>query len=399
MVIFDAENIKSKTDAKAGQFSGWFFLFDSSGYERICTPFSYTAGLVASYIYNWNNVPKIYPQGSYIMNPTASIIRASDSANIPAKSIEISLDWNSWCWRISFELLGKDNLALIKPSASVPVEIIATINGYIWHFYVERWNETYSFNSNSFTVSGRSIAAELDDPYSTVQDNYQTSDVSAHQLADTLLQNTGWITDWQAVDWLIKGGSYSSRETPIRAVLQIAKAEDCIVYADAATKVIHIAKRFKINSWDFGGATPDVAVPASSTISISQEFNPQILYNGIRLRGNSSGALEALVQRTGTNGVPAMQQVVNPLFTDTAVLQERGRIELCKGNGAYYKSTLLLPLFPSGGTVGLVNLGDILQYTLNGISYKAVVSAVRVSAYFSDKGIKTGQAVEVIRWV
>ncbi len=398
MAIFDAENIKIESTSNADQFSGWFFVFDSSGYEHICKPFSYTAGLVASYVYNWHQVPRIYPKGSYMINAAANIKRASDNTNIPAKSISIGLDWNSWCQSLDFELLGIDNLPLIKPTGSVPVEVIAEINGYQWHFYVERWNETYSFNSNSFSVSGRGIAAELDTPYSLVQDNYQTADISAHQLADTLLQSTGWITDWQALDWLIKGGAYSARETPIRAVLQIAKAQDCIAYADPAAKIIHILNRFKISSWNLTGSTPDAQIPAESTISISQEFNPQVKYNGVRLRGDSSGALEALIEITGTNGVPAVSQIINPLFTDTVVLQERGRIELCKNTGAYYKSTLAVPLFPAGGSVGLLNLGSILQYTLNGISYKGIVTAVRANADFSKQGIKTGQIVEVIRW-
>ncbi len=397
MITFTTQDIKTDSKIKANTETGWVFAFRSNNYDMVCEKWSYTAGIVHNYIYKWHNVSNIWPKRSYIMTATANIKRASDNINIPASQISISLDWNSWCWQISFQLLGRNNLDYIKPQNGQPSELIATINGYSWHFFVERWNEVYSFGSNSFLVQGRGLIAELDEPYYAKKDYFFSSDTSAKQLIEEILQNTGWTLDWQIVDWIIKGGAFSIYATPIRAILRIVQAQDAILFGDANEKKIHIFKRFKVSSWNMAGATPNVSVPEHAVLSLSQEFVPQISYLGCRLQGTTAGGVAALVKRAGTNGAPCFDQITDDLFTDTTLLIERGRTELSKRSGPYYKSNIVIPLTLEEG-IGLLNIGDILQFSLDGEAHKGIVTAIKIDATIGED-IKIGQMLEVLRWV
>ena len=392
--VFFTTQLISKATVKKKKTGIVNFNFDSSQYPIVCHNW-YPYHATDNYIYTWNNVPQIIKKEVYTVNNNISIKRVSDGADIPATSVNIQLDWNSFCWGLSFELLGKNNLNLIKPQNGSPTEVEVNVNGYIWHFYVESWNEQASFNSNTYTVSGRSIVSELDAPYTTKQAYSNSDDVSAKQMCETILQNTGWTLDWQIEDWLIKSGAFSIIETPIRAVLAITKTQKAVVYADKKDKVLHVKKRYKVKTWNLSGATPDIVVPENVILSLSAQYIPQIKYNGIYLVGTSKNGVTGLVKVSGTDGTPTMEQVSDALFTDTTVLQERGIVELCEGNGPYYKKTIAMPIMDNN----LVDLADIVQITVDGIAYKVIATAITISANRNENGnISAAQTLEVLQW-
>ncbi len=396
MIEFIPSAIEAKSTSIAKIYTGWWlFAFSKEKYYITChTP--YIAGAVHNYIYRWNNVNHILPKRSYMMNPSAIITK--DNNEIPVSQITLQIDWNSWCWFITFQLLGKTNLQLIRPSNNVPVELKATINDHEFNFYVEKWNESYSFGNQSFTVQGRGLIAELDEPYFPQQNYYFDSDQSAKQIVETILDNTGWEINWRIEDWLIKAKAFSFRGTPIRAIQRIVQAQDGIIYPDRKTKTLHVLKKFKVNSWNLAGATPDVIIPQDVTISLSQEFVPQISYFGCILYGTGTNNVGALVKRAGTNGQPCLNQITDDLFTDTAIVNERGRIELCKYAGPYYRSTILLPLFPKN-ELAFIDIGSILQYSIDNESMKGIVTGIQVRADWTEQGLLTFYTLEVLRWL
>jgi len=402
MADFNAQKLQAKAKINSPLGLAWIgfnFWFDPKEYVYLCSDWPYPTGYRHGQIYNWHNVKRIPSQGVYVMENTVSIKRVSDNAVIPAKSIDISLNWCNWCWSLSFEV-GKKGLALIKPTINpttgiMPTEIEININGYIWRFYVERWNETRSFASDSFTVSGRGITAELDEPYALKQTYLNEEDTSAKQLAENILANTGWTLDWQIEDWLIKANAFSLRDTPIRALARIAQAQDAIMFGDMKEKVIHFMKRYKVKTWNLAGAVPDKSIPPSVMKTLSQQFIPQPVYNGVYVVGTSQHGVSALVKKAGTNGEPLLEQITDDLFTDTIVVLERGKNALCMGNGPFYKTSIILPLFD----IGLLRLGEIIEMEIDGQATKGIVSAVRVMAEREENGVlKTAQTVEVVRW-
>ena len=390
--LFESKNIKSRQTIK-NTIKPIAINFLSDNYPLVCGRW-YPKHARDSYIYTWDKVPKFERKEVYVVKNDIKIIRASDNAPIPAKSISIRLDWNSFCHGVSFEAIGKDTLNLIKPQGGQPVLAQANINGHIFNFYIERWNEQKSFGSDTYSVEGRGVVSELDEPYEIKQAYNNDSDVSAKQLCESILENTGWTIDWQIQDWIIKSGAFSVFDTPIRAILRIASAYNAIAYADAEEKTIRIKERFKVKSWNLSGATPDLVVPDDAILTLSQQYIPQKVYNGVYVVGTSKNGVGAFVKRTGTDGTPTMEQVQDDLFTDTIVVMQRGTTELCFRAGAYYKATIAIPILEQ-----TAQLGDIIEYKVDGVSTKAIVTATNTNAARNDDGsISASQTLEVIRW-
>lgn len=367
--------------------------FLSSKYPLVCVRW-YPRHARDSYIYTWDKVPKFERKEVYIVRNDIQIIRLSDNTPIPARSISIALDWNNFCYGVSFEAIGKDTLDIIKPQDGTPVLAQATINGHDFKFYIERWNEQKTFGSDTYTVEARGLVCELDEPYEVKQAYSNDSDVSAHQLCETILQNTDWTIDWQIQDWLIKAGAFSLFDTPIRAVLRIVSAYGAMAYADSKDKILHIRERFKVKSWNLSGATPDLSVPADVILTLSQQYVPQKTYNGVYVVGTSKNGVGAFVKRAGTNGIPTLPQVQDDLFTDTTVALQRGITELCYKAGPFYKSTIAIPVLEQ-----LAKLGDVIEYSIDGISQKGFVTAINLNASRDNDGtIIANQTLEVVRW-
>jgi len=367
--------------------------FLSSKYPLVCKNW-YPEHARDNYIYTWDKIPKFEKKEVYVVQNSIEIKRVSDNAPIPAESISIRLDWNSFCWGVSFEAIGKDALDLIKPQEEQPVLAEATINEHNFQFYIERWNEQKTFGSDTYSVEARGMICELDEPYEVKQTYNNDGDTSAKQLCESILENTGWTIDWQIQDWLIKDGAFSIFETPIRAILRIISAYNAIAYGDAQNKILHVKERFKVKSWNLSGATPDLVVPSDAMLTLSQQYVPQKTYNGIYVIGTSKNAVGAFVKRSGTDGTPTMEQVQDDLFTDTVIALQRGTTELCFKAGAYYKTTIVIPVLQQIG-----ELGDIIEYSADGISNKAIVTAISINAQRKGDGSTiASQTMEVLRW-
>ena len=389
MTTFTLQNLNSSTISKTKTDVWWDFKFKSNDYGILCEKWSYTAGVVHSYIYTWDKVDKIQKKGVYIVNNNISVKRMSDGVSVPVKGISLGIDWNSYCYSASLSVVGKEAVDLIAAQ-----KLEANINGHIFRFFIEQWNEQINFLGSEASANGRSLLSELDEPSATKQVFSSDSDVSAKQMCETILENTGWALDWQIDDWLIKSNSLSIYDTPIRAVIRIAKTSGAIIHDDGKEKVIHIKPRYKVKTWNLSGATPDISIPSSIITTVSNSITRQPVYNGVYVIGTTKNGVAEFVKRSGTNGVPTAEQVSDDLITDTVVAINRGIAELCAKNGDYYTTTITMPVMDD-----LVNLGDILEVNIKGNTIKAIATAVKIMAAKDRDGtIAAQQVVEVVRW-
>jgi hypothetical protein len=333
-------------------------------------------------------------KGAYAM-----LKRASDNAVIKTKSIELSLDWDSWCWSFKADIVGSDALELVKPDPT-PVECIATVNGHIWRVIVEEWNEQHSFASHSFVITGRSTGALLDDPY-TLAAIYRnsSSSISARQQIEQILQPFGYTVQWEGVtDWLIAKDALSINATPAKAVSEIAGVVGAIAFDHQSDPRIIIRPRHKFKSWFWAGSTPDVSIPEQATLSLSGRYIPPMDVNGIYVSGTAAGAAGALVRVTGTAGDKLLPDVSHALFTDPAACLQRGIYELSAHRTAMIRYTIALPLFSPGSQpqIGVLLPGTFIEFFHNGRPRKGPVAGVTVAADTLENGtIVTRQTIEV----
>ncbi len=389
MITLAVQNINSGVISKTRTDVGWAFKFRSADNGILCEKWSYTAGVVHSYIYTWDKVDKIQKKGVYVVNNNISVKRTSDGVSVPVKNISFGIDWNSYCYSASISVVGSDAVSLIAAQ-----ELEADINGHIFRFFVEQWNEQINFLGSEASASGRSLLSEMDEPTALKQAYLNNTDVSAKQQAETILENTGWTLDWQIDDWLIKANAFSVYDTPIRAITKIISAAGSLIYDDAQDKIIHIKPRYKVKTWNLSGATPDIVVPSSVLTTVSNSITKQPVYNGVYVIGTSKNGVAEFVKRAGTNGLPTAEQVAGDLITDTVVAINRGTAELCAKNGDYYTTTITMPVM-----LQLVSLGDILEINIKGNTIKAIATAVKImAARDADGTIGAQQVVEVIRW-
>ena len=73
------------------------------------------------------------------------------------KSIQISIDSDSWAWGFSAGLPYRA-LEMVEPTAQGPVTIEITINGIVWVMIVEGLDIRREFGKEDLTIQGRSQA-------------------------------------------------------------------------------------------------------------------------------------------------------------------------------------------------------------------------------------------------
>lgn len=325
------------------------------------------------------------------------LTRISDGALIETSQITLSLDWDSWCWKFSAEVVGRDSLDLVSPARNGgPVECEVNINGHRWYVIVEEWNEQLSFNRRSYTVQGRSNAAMLDEPYMLPQIyRNDSAAITARQQVEAILRPYGWTVQWEIDDWLIAQDALSIEATPIKAVAEIARTVGgCLFDKDSAK--IAIRKRCPYKSWHWAGSTPNVSIPESVLLSLSGQYIPALDVNGIYIAGTGPGARGVLVKLAGTAGDKLLPGVQGDLFTDEVACIARGIYELSMHVTPMVRRTVTMPLFQAGSNIGLLVPGDFVEITVSGQPEKGVIAGTSVTAAVQGDGaVAAWQAVEI----
>lgn len=352
---------------------------------------------------NWarDGVPKITPWGAednppgsggdpliipiqqvYIVIHNITVIRQSDSFEIDAESVNLSLNTESWAWGFSAVLLGKDALDAVMPSAQgEPVILEVSINGTTWQVMVEDWVENREFGKRSVSVKGRGISAELASPYELPGSGVETSARTIQQLMDERLPlGSGWSLVWHPglQDWLIPAGAYSWQDkSPIGAIYDIASSVGMVVVPNTNSRTLAIQPRYTIMPWDFAGASPDVVIPDAAILTLQRQQAIQTQANAVYVHGDETGGIAARVYLDGSAGDKLASTHNSKLITHTDGAIVCGSRFLAKH---YQQPEVRAVTMTMGGAVPLGEIGQLLQIDVGVDTHRGIVNSVALGA-------------------
>lgn len=329
----------------------------------------------------------------YIVSNTISIVRLPDRTPIPAHSVSLQIDVDSWAWGMSATLADRASLALVEPGASGPVEIEISLNGHIWVAMVEGYSESREFANSGVQISGRSLSAWLAAPYAPARSRLESSPYTANQLADSELFNTGFNLTWDAPDWQVPGGVFSyDSKTAMEAIATVASAAGYVIQPAMASKTLTIQPRYPSSPWDWATATPAATVPESMIFRSSLRWEPKPDYNAVWVAGQSQGVM-VNVKRIGSAGDLAAPMVVDPLITDVPAGREHGR-NLLSDTGKQATISIEIPLFATAP--GLLTPGKLVEVQTTAGNWRGQVMGVSVEAAWNET-LDITQSVEIER--
>lgn len=290
-----------------------------------------------------------------------------------------------------------------------PLEIEVEINGLSFLVIMEQWTEDQNFGADgkrdTFRIRGRSISAELDEPFSAARSRLETETKTAIQLMQQELPVDGsWtlVTDPAWNDYTVPGGSWSYTDlTPIRAISRIAAATGAVVQQVPGERTLRIVPRYTVDPWNQATATPDVEIDFGMIRNVSGEFRPVALANGVYVAGETSGGVLVQATRTGTSGAPWLDIVTDSLITDPQAGLLRARAELgATGKRKIYQFELPL-MTGNAGDPGLIQTGAVV-HTIEDVStfWNGQATAWSLSGRWSDAaGLEIWQNVTVERYM
>src|SRR5690606_38121477 len=159
-----------------------------------------------------------------------------DRTPLPVLSVSLQGELGSWAWTFTAPM-ARAGLALLDDGTDAPTEIEVTINGHVWTFIVDGYDDNRRFASNTCTLRGRSRSALLSEPHAARRTYTESADRQASQLADQELAGSGWTLLWDAPDWLVPAGAFSYQDlSPLDAVAAVANSIGAAVLSAPADK-------------------------------------------------------------------------------------------------------------------------------------------------------------------
>ncbi len=317
-------------------------------------------------------------QRSYIVQNDVTLTRVSDSLELPALTLQLSIDADSWVWGFSASLPGSA-LDDVVGAAGSPVELAATINGIVFRLLAERVARSRSFGKSDISISGRGIAAALDAPYAALASYYSAPAITAQQAAEAAITSlaapAGWSLDWQITDWLLPAGLWSHQGSPISAVNRIAAAAGAYVQADPLAKVLHVLPRYPIAPWAWAAATPDYEIPSAVAVTEAIEWQDKPVYDVVYVSGQAGGVL-GRVLRTGEAGTLPAQMVTDNLITHTDAARQRG-LSILADTGRQTRVSLSMPILPLSG---IIQPGALVEYVDGATTRLGLARSIQISA-------------------
>ena len=324
---------------------------------------------------------------SYRVTNTASLVRDSDGADIACSSITLRLDNEAWSWSLSASLLGSEAMERVPvPPAAVRV----AVNGYEWRMVVDDISFSRSFGAHGASISGRSLAARLADPYARARDYSETQIRTAQQLALQELP-AGWTLDWQITDWTVPARTFRyTGLTPLESIKRVVKAAGGWLYADRFAQTLHAVPKWpqKPWAWDF---VPDMSLPSSYALKETRQAQLGTAYDAIMVCGGINNGLAVLVTRAGQPGSDPAASVTDSLITDLEPAKARAVQELADG-WPLRQYSISLPLQAPPAGAGLIMPGTTLDFVDGADGWRGLVVGTSVSV----SSIDVTQDLEII---
>jgi hypothetical protein len=321
---------------------------------------------------------------SFIIVVNTLSLTLTNGVQIPCESIEIKSDMESWTWALRANFKGYPPEALIEAQR----EAIATLDSHVFHFLLESYDTSRVFGSVTGSVTGRGLAAYLADPYAEKHSRVEASTRSAAQCAEDELYGYGWTLNWDTVDWLLLPNTLSyEAETPLSAIKVIADSIGAVMQSHPEQKILSVMPRYPVDPWQIATASPQAVIPGDIINSLSARWLASPLYRGVWVSGRDQGVAVRVV-RSGSDGDPYHQMIVDPLITQVDAARERGRNVICAGG----KRAMITVVVPLATTPGLILPGSVVRVDQSP-SWKAYAYGVTITAQHG----KVWQTVELER--
>lgn len=326
----------------------------------------------------------------YLMQPTITCVRVSDSLPIVITSVSISQSRGQWARSVSLEFSSR-----IDAQRAHNELLLITINGYEFYAIAEQPSASKAFGVETHSSTGRSRAAELSSPYLLPISYTNTVLRSLGGIIGDLLQNTGWTAELSGIsDFSVPVGAFSvGNKSPIDAINEAASQLGCMILADDATRKLTIIPRWPTVPWEMATAVPDLTVHDAVITNYSESVSRNPLCDVVWLRGEQQG-IRAKVKRTGSAGNIPAADISAQLIVDNQAARIAGTNALAD-TGDKLNVTLSLPV--------MVDLPPATPGMLIGIRegtevFKGTCDSWSIRASVSDRGdIDIEQSITVIR--
>lgn len=335
----------------------------------------------------------------YVMLPTMTAVRLPDRMPLPLLSISLNEERGGYPWSFSAPM-RREGLDLVNPDDGSLPEIEVTINGYPWTLVVEAYDDNRRFGSNTVSLRGYSPSALLAAPHASTRTYTAEDDRTAAQLAQEELP-PGWTLVWDAVDWLIPGGTFSYADlAPIEAIAQLASAIGASIESDPSERKIRVAPGYPESPWAWSESTPYAVLPAGVLASGSSTWKGGTNADGVFVYAQNAGS-GAFVKLAGSAGAVQLPMVVDPLVVHADAQRERGRQELAAAGRARTVQRTV-PLFPTPAPqgmpeLGVVRTGVLLEIEDTDETWVGMVVGVRIDAQRQGRALSVRQHLTIER--
>lgn len=334
---------------------------------------------------------------SYIVLNT--VTATIDGIAIDPIDFNIKTDMQSYCWqggiKISDSQYQKVKAKLDVARGSEPL-VIVTVNGVSYSFIAEEISRNRVFGNYSYSISGRSITAQLGKDYAHSQGGTINQDLYASQIINMQLADLPFTIDrFEVKDWLIPAGTLNtSNQTPISIISQIAQACGAEAISDPLEPKLSIIPRWKKPAWEMATATADLVIPMGVVQSISDQKKVSPRYNTVTLIGRTQGS-EVYRSREGRNLIAPVAN--GYLYTDRDCVIPRG-IQLLSDSGTHGLYTLKMRVADKYN-MPLAELGQIWQVSDPEGAWKGVVTGVSLDVGRDNDAITVWQTVNIDRYL
>ncbi|PKH62588.1 hypothetical protein CXF83_14925 [Shewanella sp. Choline-02u-19] len=327
---------------------------------------------------------------AYLMQPTLTCTRVSDSLSIVLDSVSFSDSRNQYAQSVDLQFSSA-----IDASRAENELLLIDINGYEFFALAEQPSSSSSFGTASYSSAGRSRSALLSIPW-RAPISY-TNDVSrsfAGLLGD-LLTNSGWSIELVGVtDFTVPAGAYSiMRKSPIDAVNEACSQIGCMIVADEFSSKLKVVPRWPTSPWLMSEAIADVNIHDSVILSYSSKKQINQACNAAWVRGEQQG-VSAKVKRAGTAGDIPTADISAQLIVDNQAARLAGTNAIA-ASGNKELITVSLPIMAD---LPPLKKGMLIGVTYEGEVFKATCDSVSISANMDQSsGLDITQSVNLIR--
>jgi hypothetical protein len=336
----------------------------------------------------------------YVMLPTLTAVRLPERTPLPLLSVSLQCDVGSWAWTFTAPMSASAR-DLIDLASGAPPEIEIAIKGYVWTFLVDGVDDNRRFGSRTLTLRGRSLSAELAEPYALPRTFTQNAARTIAQLAGDELEDRGWTLVWDAPDYLVPGGTFGYQDlAPMDAIAQLATAIGASVFSAPAAKTLTVSPNYPTSPWAWPAGAPWAILPASILTDGDSSWQGGTNADGVYVYAENA-ASGALVKIAGTDGSAQLPMVVDRLMVHADAQRERGRNELAAA-GRKARVGRTIPLFPSPAPagqpdLGVVPLGALVQVEDTDEVWRGQVMGVRIDAQRNGTALSVRQHLTLER--